>query len=198
MSKKFAAPAVALACLLVANAPSFAATEIFLKITSPSTFPGEATAAGYSGDIQLLSYSQSVQSPATVGSGSGGLSSGKPSCGNITMTKNIDKSSPQLIKAVMTGERINTATIYFADTVGNAGATGAGGGLQRTQNDYTVTLSDAIVTGVQQSDATPSELVETVTMVVGTYTIHYVPFGRTGAAGAAVDYTVDCTGGLAF
>jgi type VI secretion system Hcp family effector len=103
------------------------------------------------------------------------------------MNKRIDKSSPEFIKAVMTGERIKAAVVCFADTTGN--------GTLRT--DYSVALADALVTGVSQSDVSPAELVESVSLEASQFTVHYVPAGKAGGAGGsggAVDLHVDCVG----
>jgi type VI secretion system Hcp family effector len=200
MHSKIAMLATIVAGFLVATTASAATTEIYLKINSPTTIQGEVTASHYLNDIQLLSYSQSVQSPASIGSGKGGVVAGTPTCGQITVTKHIDKSSPLLIQAVMSGELIGGATIYFVDTPGTGVGPGPGGvaGAGAQQNDYTVTLTNALVTGVQQSDASPAELIETVTLLAAQFKVHYVPYTARGTTGAAVDFSVDCTGGLAF
>jgi type VI secretion system secreted protein Hcp len=187
MNKRIALHATTLALFLAAAGPSSAATDIFLNITDPTGFAGEATAGSFKGDIQLLSYSQSFDDTTTVATGTGGGAAGKFSCGVVKFTKRIDKSSPEFIKAVMTGERIKTAVVYFADTTGN--------GTLRT--DYSVALVDARVTSVSQSDASPAELVESVSLEASQFTVHYVPAGKAGGAGSssgAVEFHVDCIG----
>jgi len=189
MKKNIAVLVAAFAVLLVAAKPSSAATEIYFNITEPP-IPGEVTAKAYHNQIQLLSFTQSVQAPAAQGSGAGGLSAGKGSCGPITMTKYVDKSSPLLIKAVMTGEHIQNAVVSFVDTqTPGQGATSGRGGAR---NDYTVTLTDALFTSVQQSDASPAELIESVSLVASQFTITYVPTNTGGAASGPVTVNVNC------
>ena len=184
MRNSIAVLAVPFAAFLAAAQPAAAATEIYMQVTAEPPITGEVTVKNYAGQIQLLSFSQSVQATATLGTGSG-ASAGKATCGPITLTKHVDKASPRLIAAVMTGERIPQAVISFVDTSNPSGR-----GVQR--NDYTVTLTEAVFTGVQQSDASPAELVETVSLMAAKFAIDYVPFSPTGAAGTPIKVEVDC------
>ena len=184
MKKRTAVLAVFLTAFLVAAKPSAAATNIYLQIPG---IPGEATATNYKDDIQLLSYSQSVMAPATVGSGIGGITAGRATCGQITFIKHVDKASYLLVQAVMTGKRIPDGYISFVDTQGN-------GGVPRV--DYLVTLKEFIFTSVQQSDSSPAELTENVSLVASKFDIEYVPFNSRGVAGAAEKLSVDCTASI--
>ncbi len=184
MRNSIAVLAVPFAGFLAAAQPAAAATDIYMQVTAEPPITGEVTARNYAGQIQLLSFSQSVQAAVSLGTGSG-ASAGRATCGPITLTKRVDKASPRLIAAAVTGERISQAVISFVDT-SNPG----GRGVQR--NDYTVTLTDAFLTSVQQSDASPAELVESVSLVAAKFSIDYVPFGPTGAAGTPVKVEVDC------
>jgi type VI secretion system secreted protein Hcp len=184
MKKSIAVLAVTGAGYLAAAQPATAATEIYMQVTAEPPITGEVTVKNYVGQIQLLSYSQSVQAVASQATGSG-ASAGKPSCGPITLTKHVDKSSPLLIGAVMTGERIPQAVISFVDTQ-NAN------GRSAQRNDYTITLTEVMLTSVQQSDASPAELTESVSLIAARFAIDYVPFSPTGAAGNHVKVEVDC------
>jgi len=158
--------------------PSAAATDIYLQIPG---FPGEATAAHFRGDIPLLSYSQSVQAPATYGST--GLQGAKPSCGQIVFTKHLDTASPLLIRAAISGHHILQATISFVDTQGNGGA---------PQINYVVTLNDVVLTSVQQSDSSPAQLTESVSLIASSFSVDYLPFTVTGAAATPQQISVNC------
>jgi type VI secretion system Hcp family effector len=177
MNKHIAVPAAVLTALLVASKPA-AATEIYMSIPG---IPGNATARGFQNDIELLSYSQSVQAPLTSsGTGSG---AGKLSCGQITINKNLDKASPLLIRSLVSNHRLAQVVINFVET--RANGTGQ-------EIDYIVTLKDVSVTSVQQSDKTPSELTETVSFSATEFSIDYVPYTARGVAGTADKFSVNC------
>jgi type VI protein secretion system component Hcp len=112
---QFCALALALmAAGLVVSRSAAAAEEIFLRLDG---IAGSATAAGHQNEIAVSTYSQAFSNTSTAATG--GAGAGKVKCGEITVMKNIDKSSPKLIGAVVTGSRIATGDIRFDSTRGN-------------------------------------------------------------------------------
>lgn len=123
---------------LAAAYPAAAAHSIFLKI--PGVI-GPVQTAGFQGDIELLDYSQGFSNPSTVGTGTGGVA-GKVNCGAVNVQKLLDSSSTHFLMAVVTGQHIPSATIYFTERSSNGTLT----------TPYIVTLTDLLVTSVSQGD----------------------------------------------
>ena len=116
------------------------AADIFAKI---GDIKGESTDDKHKGEVEVLSYSWGVTHPAPP-SGGGGGGTGKPTFQDLVIVHNIDKASPQLLKACATGEHIKEATITFRK---------AGKGQQEF---LIIKMNDVIITGVAQG-ATGSE-----------------------------------------
>lgn len=179
---------------LAASRPSAAAaTDIYMQVTAVPPISGEVTARGYTGQIQLLSFSVSLDAPVTQGSTGAGASAGRATCGTIKLTKSVDKASPLLMRAVALGEIVPEAVVSFVDTT-NQIQGGGGAGRTTQRNDYTVTLTDVVFASFEQSDTSPAELLESVSLVPRSISVHYVPYDARGVAGSAVDYSFDCTG----
>ncbi len=73
---------------------------------------GDVTAAGYEGQIELMSISHGLSSPQSTSDGV----SGKLSVTEITVTKATDRASVRLIEAVALGKVFAKAQIAFAST----------------------------------------------------------------------------------
>ena len=111
-----------------------AAEEIFLRLDG---IAGGATAAGHQNEIVVSTYSQAFSNTSSATS-TGGAGAGKVKCGEIIVMKNIDKSSPKLIGAVVTGNRIANGDIRFDSTRGNG----------MLAESYHVALTDVVVTDI--------------------------------------------------
>ena len=86
-----------LAALAVSNV--HAAYDAFLKIEGVE---GESTRDGHAGEIEILSFSWGVSNPGAIDTISGtGSGAGKVSVSDFTVTKQIDKSSPQLFRSAV-------------------------------------------------------------------------------------------------
>src|SRR3984885_8774736 len=97
--------------------------------------------------------------------------------------KNIDKSSPKLIGAVVTGNHIANGDIRFDSTRGN--------GTQA--ESYHVALTDVIVTEIAQMDRTPQGVMEQVPLSARQFKFTFTPSTNTGAAGTPITFSVDCS-----
>jgi type VI secretion system secreted protein Hcp len=166
---------------LAAAYPAAAAHSIFLKIPGVT---GPVQTAGFQGDIELLDYSQGFSNPSTVGTGAGaGSGAGKVTCGAVDVQKLLDTSSTYFLRAVVTGQHIPSATIYFTERSNDGTLT----------TPYTVTLTDLIVTSVSQGDTAGRSAGIGVTETVS---LQAVKFQFTFSSGAtAMQQTVgwDCT-----
>jgi type VI secretion system secreted protein Hcp len=108
---------------------------------SLGTIDGEATAKGHEKWITVTGYDADATAP-TAGGGSGG-GVGKVQLQPIVITKPIDKSTPKLFEALVTGRDLPAVHIDFVRPDGSGG----------DEVFYSVKLEQVIVTGVHQSDA---------------------------------------------
>lgn len=165
-----------LAGMLAAGAAApdaaLAAEDLFLKLTGIN---GESTDTQHKKEIVLLSYSQSFTRPA-----SGGLIA---NCGAVKVTKLVDKSSPALIGAVLTGRTIPTAVITFRKS-----------GPEPFEY-YKVTLTDVQIEAITQTDASPTDattILETVSLNGAKFRFEYTPQTAFGGPGVTVVFAWDC------
>lgn len=123
------------------------AFDAFLKIDG---IKGESPDDKHKGEIQLLSYTFGSDQPASSQMG-GGTGVGKVNMHDLSVTKQVDSSSPLLYLANWTGKHIASAVLSVRK---------AGG----TQQDYSImTIKDIIISSVQNTghsagaDALPTE-----------------------------------------
>jgi type VI secretion system secreted protein Hcp len=166
--------------LVVGVLPSFAvaADSVFLKLDN---IEGESTAVGHEKEIVLLSYTQSFTRAG--GSGGGGAAAGKADCGAITVTKLLDRSSPALMGAVMSGQVIPNGVITFRKE-----------GKQPLEY-YKVTLTNVLIQSISQTDASPTDpttVLEQISMSAGRFKFEYVTQGATGQAQGGLTFSWDC------
>lgn len=164
---------------LAASGPAVAADEIFLRLDG---IAGSATGIAHQNEIAISSYSQAFSNTASVATGSGG-SAGKVKCGEITVMKNIDKSSPKLIGAVVTGNHIATGDITFDGP--NA--------IGTVVESYHVALIDVVVTDIAQMDHTPHGVMEQVTLSARQFKFTFTPTKGVAGTGAPISFSVDCS-----
>lgn len=139
--------AFAVALLLLSSPRIFAAYDAFLYIAG---IPGEATANGHTNEIAVLSYSEGVSIPVTIGSGGG--TTGTPAFNHLKIVKYLDKASPLLLLACAQGTHISQAVLTLRDQ--------AGGQVEF----YKITLTGVFISSVQiggsgSGDARPTETV---------------------------------------
>ncbi|HTO47440.1 MAG TPA: type VI secretion system tube protein Hcp [Burkholderiales bacterium] len=163
----------------VAPVAAPAAEDLFLKIEG---IVGESTDAKHAKEIVLLSYTQSFMNPVSTTSGGGG-GTGKVNCGDVKVTKLVDRASPFLIAGVATGKAYPTALITFR----KAG---------KTQIEYyKVTLSEVFLDAITQTDASPTDattILEQLSMSAAKFQFEYRPQNADGSMGAAVKFSWDC------
>jgi type VI secretion system secreted protein Hcp len=156
-----------------------AATDLFL--TWPGII-GSSTVQGHVGDIELLSYSQNASNtanPDSTGKGGGG----KAICGQITITKRLDSSSPVFLGMVLS-ERITTGpvTVTFAKS-----------GDAKDTTFYTVRLRDVFPTSITQSDSPGADtIIETIVLAARQFVFTFTPQLPNGSFGTPVSFGWDC------
>jgi type VI secretion system secreted protein Hcp len=93
--------------------PASAATNMYIKFENPAV-AGGSTAAGHSGEIEVLSWSHGFTQPTSpTRSGPGEQASHQ----NLSFTKYIDSSTDDLLKSLWRGKQFGKATLtcYRAD-----------------------------------------------------------------------------------
>lgn len=166
----------AMAAAAAAAAPAPALADIFLFLDG---IEGESLDAKHKDQIDILSYSQSFRNvTSTIGGGAG---TGKVTCGDITLLKNIDKSSPQLIQAVTKGTHIAKGVLTFQTT----------GKTQAAY--YTVTLTDILISSIDQSDQSDlAKIVERTTLTPAVFEFEYRAQKADGSLDAGIKFKYDC------
>lgn len=159
------------------TAPATALADIFVELQG---IKGEVVNQKFKDQIQALSYTQSFRNLTPSGSGGGG-GAGKVVCGDITLLKNIDKASPEIIRHVVTGKHIQTGKISFTSATGT------------NTTYYTVTLSDVLLTSIDQTDQNDSaRIVERVTLSSSKFDFTYTVVNAKGQTQPGGQFTFDC------
>jgi type VI secretion system secreted protein Hcp len=169
--------ALFLGALSLTVATQASASDLFLKLNG---IDGSSTDAQHAKEIELESYSQSVQSGATFSFGA--AAAGKASCGDIVVSKRIDLSSAALIMKVLTGTRVTDGKVTFRRPG------------KDMQEYYTVQLTDIIVTSVEQADAADAGSIvkEIVKLKARQFRFTYRDQNPDGTLGAVQTFGFDC------
>lgn len=144
------------------------------------------------GNVAVESYSQGDSNPVNLVTVNGrGTSS--PKCGQITVTKQLDRSSPDFLGKVFEGSRTSASvpvTITFEKS------TGADAGAFQY---YKVQLFEVAVTSVTQAGAQGGDTVsESVSLEAARFRFTFTPQNSDGSAGAPVVFGWDCLANRAF
>jgi type VI secretion system secreted protein Hcp len=171
-----ARPLLAGALAAVAGASLPAAADTYLTLTG---IEGESNNAKFKDAIDILSYTQAFRNNFSLTSG--GLATGKAQCGDITVTKLLDKSSPQLIGAVVTGKVISEAKLVFV----RAG--------KEQISYYTVTVNDVQLASIEQTDQSASSvIVERLSLRGAKFAYEYRPQKPDGTLADPITFKWDC------
>jgi type VI secretion system secreted protein Hcp len=147
------------------------AVDYFLKIDG---IPGESQDAKHKDEIQVLSYSHGASQAGTMAFGGGG-GAGKVQMQDFHFMMCVNKASPKLWLACVTGDHIKSAVL----TARKAG---------KTQVEYEkTTLTDLMVTAFNENgDANASSLpVNSISLTFAQMQIEYKVQNADGALGAA-------------
>ncbi len=135
---------------------------------------GESQDASHKDQIELLAWSWGMSQGGTLHSGTG-AGSGKVSVQDISVTKWIDKSSPNLMMACCTGKHYKEASII----VRKAG--------EKPLEYVKIIMTDVIVTNVSVGGSSGEErLTENVSLNFASFEVEYTPQKADGSGDATV------------
>ena len=148
------------------------AVDMFLEIKE---VPGESMKKGHEGQIDIVSFSFGAVQHGSFARGGAGGGSGKAEFQDISIVKEVDKSSPKLFQACAAGTHFPKATIF----VRKAG--------DKPLEYYKVELKDLIVSSVQNSGSASGDAVmESTTLNCAVINFTYVEQDAKGGAGKTV------------
>ncbi len=145
------------------------AMDIFIKI---GALAGESVDKKHTGDIDVLAWSWGMSNSGSTHAGSGS-GAGKANVQDLSFTKYIDKSTPDLMLAACNGKHFDKAVLV----VRKAG---------ETPLEYlTVTMTEVLITSVSTGGSGGEDrLTENVTLNFGKVKVDYVEQTKTGGGGA--------------
>jgi type VI protein secretion system component Hcp len=165
--------ALALSCTTDADAATF----VYLK-WSDTSIVGDSTNAHHLGEVALTSYSQNASNPVNLTKkGDTAL------CGQITIMKQIDQSSPAFLGKVLTGS-VSSATVPVTITFEKSAAVAF--------QFYKVELYQVAVTSITQSDSQADTVNETIMLEAGKFRYTFTPQNIDGTIGVPVTFGWDC------
>jgi type VI secretion system secreted protein Hcp len=144
------------------------AVDMFFKIDdiageSADDVKGAPSNKPHAGEIDVLSFSWGCSQSASMHHGTGG-GSGKANVQDLSITKRIDKSTPNLVKYCCTGKHFGKATL----TVRKAG--------DNPVEYFVLELQDVIISSVSTGGAGEGDTVhETVSFNFAQFKVHYTP-----------------------
>jgi type VI secretion system secreted protein Hcp len=145
------------------------AVDMFLKL---GKIEGEATGDGHKGEIDVLAWSWGLSNSGSAHMGGGG-GSGKVNVQDLSFTKYIDKSSPDLMLYCCNGTHLPDAKL----TVQKAGG-------DKPLDYLKITLQDLMVTSVSTGGSGGEDrLTENVTLNFAKVKLRYVEQTAKGGAG---------------
>jgi type VI secretion system Hcp family effector len=113
--------------------------------------------------FEIKDFSFGVESPTTIGSGTGGAGSGKVQFDEFTIQKTTDSASPVFFKNCVAGSHYGQVTLYVRK---------AGG----TQMEYlTFTFQTVFTTKIQWSGPGDESPTESITFEYGSLSVDYHP-----------------------
>jgi len=146
--------------------------DMFLKIDGVE---GEAVDHKHGKEIDVLAWSWGMSQSGSMHVGGGG-GAGKVAVQDISLTKYVDRSSPNLMNTCMTGKHYANATI----TVRKAG--------DKPVEYYIIVMTDVLVTSVSTGGSGGEDrLTENVSLNFAKVEVKYTPQAKDGTAGAQVE-----------
>ena len=152
------------------SSAAFAGQDMFLKVDSVQ---GDSVDRAHPQEIDILSWSWGATNSATTQIGGGGA--GKAKINDLTITKIMDSSSPQLLGALATGKHLKSVVL----TVRNQGP--------RPVDYFTLTLNDVLVdaysTGTSNQE---NRVTENFTFNFASFAFSFLPLKADGTPKQAV------------
>lgn len=131
---------------------------------------GESQAKGMTNNIELDSWSWGASNPASLGGK--GLAAGKPALGDLTVSFAIEAASFQLVKNLVQGTHVASATFTGRKT--------GGGGTP--YNYLVITLTNCFITGFSTGGGSTG--VPTATLSIAYEKIQYQYYTQDTASGS--------------
>ena len=148
------------------------AVDMFLKLDDVK---GESTDDKHKGEIDVLAWSWGMNQSGTTHMGGGG-GSGKVSVHDLSLTKYVDKSSPNLMLATCNGKHFKEALL----TVRKAG--------EKPLEYIKISMKEVIVSSVSTGGSGGQDrLTENITLNFAEFKIAYTPQKEDGSGEAAVE-----------
>jgi type VI secretion system secreted protein Hcp len=157
------------------------AVDMFLEVKE---VPGESMKKGHEGQIDIVSFSFGAVQHGSFARGGPGGGAGKAEFQDISIVKEVDKSSPKLFQACAAGTHFPKATVF----VRKAG--------DKPLEYYKVELKDLMVSSVQNSGSSSGDTVmESITLNCAVINFTYVEQDAKGGAGKTVTAGFDVRAG---
>ena len=150
------------------------AVECFLKFEGPD-LKGESKADGYAEQVDVLAWSWGATQTGTMHVATGG-GAGKANVNDLTITKWVDKASPNLAQAVISGKQFNKATLTCRKAGGEKP-------VEYLKFDLENVIISSLATGGAGGE---DRFTENVGLNFATYKMSYTPQKDDGTAESAV------------
>jgi type VI secretion system secreted protein Hcp len=147
---------------------------MFLKIDG---IDGESDDSVHAGEIDILAWSWGLSQSGTTHMGGGG-GAGKVSVQDLSITKYVDKSSPNLFMACCNGKHFATANLVVRKAGEQA--------LEYIKIDMDEVMVVSVSTGGSGGE---DRLTENITLNFAKVKFTYTPQDETGAGGAEIPKT---------
>ena len=152
------------------------AVDMFIKIGS---IEGESKDKDHKGEIDVLAWSWGASQSGTFHQGGGG-GAGKANVQDLSFTKWVDKSSTELLMALVTGKHIDEATLI----VRKAG--------EKPLEYIKIVMKKLMVTSVSTGGSGGEDkLTENVTLNFAKVEVEYLPQKDDGTGDSAMTFTFD-------
>jgi type VI secretion system secreted protein Hcp len=150
------------------------AVECFLKFEGPD-LKGESKADGYAEQVDVLAWSWGATQTGTMHVATGG-GAGKANVNDLTITKWVDKASPNLAQAVISGKQFNKATLSCRKAGGEKP-------VEYLKFDLENVIISSLATGGAGGE---DRFTENIALNFATYKMSYTPQKDDGSAESAV------------
>jgi type VI secretion system secreted protein Hcp len=152
------------------------AVDMFIKI---GDIKGESIDKTHKGEIQVLAWSWGLTQSGTTHTGPGG-GAGKVNVQDLSFTKYIDSSTPNLVKMVCNGKHFKDATL----TVRKAG--------EHPLEYLKIKFEDLLVSSISTGGSGGEDrLTENVTLNFARFHLFYTPQKADGSGDGVIDTAFD-------
>lgn len=161
------------------------AVDMFLKIDDVKGESVDAASGGkHKGEIDVLAWSWGMSQSGSTHVGTGG-GSGKVNVNDISITKYLDRSSPNLIQFCCNGRHFKEAILTVRKAGGKAGPV-----------EYlTIKMNDIIVSSISSGGSGGEDrLTENVTLNFAKFEVNYTTQKPDGSADAKIPVTWNIAG----